>query len=954
MKNPLFRLPENITREVSLALRVNLAFIFGELVTLGFFSFQVYQTPSWQSWMLLSLAVIVFVFGIVGLALILRGRHELGTWLEFIPWLIWLIAISALVSGLGLLLLGCAVIITSLVAGLALPPRQAGPFIVTGVTSGILTLLVDLFIPTERINLAGIQTIISFFLGILLLFFGFVIVRQYRNYSLVAKLLLAFLVIALGSLITVAFLANRSLETNLTKEIINNQTTLANSQAAQVGQIINSEFDKLNGLALSQAVQERAEEASLTEIRPVDVAEIEQLNQAWRAAVAANNNDHLLVAGVIYDKLSPELLKFQKAFPQNVEILLTDQKGFNIAAAYRPAAYYQADALWWRIAHQDGQYIGQPVFDSNSKTIALDMAVTVNSPSNGEFMGVLHTTITFNVITDLLMESLFEQTGHTIVYLPNDQEIGLQKKDDGGYEIYLDFAPSDLRAFVQSINPNMEATSNGVPVMASLANVKSIGNIAGSTDRLKNLGWRVVVLQDRSEALRSVTSQARNIVILSLIIAMIAALAAAGLAQVLAGPIIRLNAFAEKVAAGNLSIKTEVETGDETGTLATTFNNMVSQLSGLIGALEQRVAERTTDLEISRQQSEKRARELQTIGEISGIITSEQKTEILLPLVTRLVGERFDFYHVGIFLVDETGQWAVLQAANSEGGQSMLKRGHKLEVGATGIVGYVTKNGTPRIALDVGADPVFFNNPDLPATRSEMALPLNVRGRVIGALDVQSVKPGAFTENDANTLSILADQVAISIENARLFGRTQDALAEVQNIYRKDIAMSWVKFAQAGGIVGYHKSLIEGKLINKTVDTDEIRQTMMRGSVTTFNADEKRTESTLVVPVKLRGQVIGVLNIRAPRKEHQWSLDEIGLVEAISERLALALENARLFEETAKRAERERRVSDITTKIRSANDPQEMIDTAIEELRQALGATLVEVVPQRLSDMTDK
>jgi GAF domain-containing protein len=187
-----------------------------------------------------------------------------------------------------------------------------------------------------------------------------------------------------------------------------------------------------------------------------------------------------------------------------------------------------------------------------------------------------------------------------------------------------------------------------------------------------------------------------------------------------------------------------------------------------------------------------------------------------------------------------------------------------------------------------------------------------------------------------------------------LFGGTQNALAEVQNIYRQDIAMSWVKFAKAGGIVGYHKTLSEGKLINKAVDTDEIRQTMMRGNVTAFNADEKRTESTLVVPVKLRGQVIGVLNIRAPRKEHQWSFDEIGLVEAISERLALALENARLFEETAKRAERERRITDITTKIRSTTDPQQMIDTAIEELRQALGATHVEVVPQRLSDMTDK
>ena len=529
-------------------------------------------------------------------------------------------------------------------------------------------------------------------------------------------------------------------------------------------------------------------------------------------------------------------------------------------------------------------------------------------------------------------------------------------KNDARVAKLLEQSLINLNSFVIP-EPEIVANLSGMKTTASFSAPSWENNnepAQMTAVRVPNTNWIIITAQPISSITTLVQSETRVSVITGVIIISLAALLVFVVSNLFTRPIIELTRVAANISSGDFTHKADIRTKDEIGTLASTFNKMASQLSGLFGALEQRVAERTTDLEISRQQSEKRSHELQTISEISGIITSEQKTEILLPLVTRLVSERFDFYHVGIFLVDETGQWAVLQASNSEGGQRMLARGHKLEVGTTGIVGYVTKNGSPRIALDVGADSVFFNNPDLPATRSEMALPLNVRGRVIGALDVQSIKPGAFTDNDANTLSILADQIAISIENARLFGGTQNALAEVQNIYRQDIAMSWVKFAQAGGIVGYHKTLSEGKLINKTVDTDEIRQTMMRGSVIAFNADEKRAESTLVVPVKLRGQVIGVLNIRAPRKEHQWSFDEIGLVEAISERLALALENARLFEETAKRAERERRVTDITTKIRSTTDPQQMIDTAIEELRQALGATHVEVVPQRLSDMTDK
>jgi len=401
-------------------------------------------------------------------------------------------------------------------------------------------------------------------------------------------------------------------------------------------------------------------------------------------------------------------------------------------------------------------------------------------------------------------------------------------------------------------------------------------------------------------------------------------------------PLAELRTGAETFQKGDMTSRINVTGTDELTVIARIFNDMTKQIGGLITGLETRVAERTTDLEIARQQSERRARELQTIGEISGTIASEQKTETLLPLVTRVVSKRFDFYHVGIFLVDETGQWAVLQAANSEGGQSMLARRHKLEVGATGIVGYVTKNGTARIALDVGVDSVFFNNPDLPATRSEIALPLNVRGQIIGALDVQSTRPGAFTEDDANTLGILADQIAIAIENTRLFGRIQSTLAEVQSLYRQDIATSWAKFAQDEGVVGYHKSLTESKLINQAVDTDEIRQTMNRGSVSVFNADKKRTESTLVVPVKLRGQVIGVLNIKASKNEHQWSFDEIGLAEVISERLALALENARLLQDSQNRAAKEQAISEITTKISGSINMRNILQTAVEELGHAL------------------
>jgi GAF domain-containing protein/HAMP domain-containing protein len=418
-------------------------------------------------------------------------------------------------------------------------------------------------------------------------------------------------------------------------------------------------------------------------------------------------------------------------------------------------------------------------------------------------------------------------------------------------------------------------------------------------------------------------------------------------------PVAKLAEGTLAFASGKFDQRMDIISNDEIGDLANIFNRMADQLRDALAVLEQRVRDRTIDLKNAVLTSEKRAQELQSISEISRVISSEQRLDVLLNLVTRLVSERFDFYHVGIFFVDDNRQFAVLQAANSEGGQKMLERGHRLELG-TGLVGTVAQTAKPRIALDVGADAVFFNNPDLPTTRSEMALPLNVRGRTIGVLDVQSTASGAFTENDANTLGILADQVAIAIENARLFGQTQQAREEAEALYAQILRQVWSSFSRQQKKIGYRQSVIGGTPLEVPVESEEIRQALENGKVVVLDAKNGGTQPSIAVPVKLRGQTIGVLNIKAPTQDRRWNQDEINLAQAVSDRLALALENARLFEETTLRAERERLVSDITGKIRSHNDPQAMIQTAISELRNALGVSRVEIIPQTLQDAEKK
>lgn len=372
------------------------------------------------------------------------------------------------------------------------------------------------------------------------------------------------------------------------------------------------------------------------------------------------------------------------------------------------------------------------------------------------------------------------------------------------------------------------------------------------------------------------------------------------------------------------------------------------ELIQLQASLEEQIQERTmelanrgSDLETALQQIQRRATQFEALAQVAQSITSIRDLQELLPRIATVISKNFGFYHVGVFLLDEVNEYAVLVATNSDGGRKMLERKHRLKVGEQGIVGNVTATGEPRIALDVGADAVFFNNPDLPDTHSEMALPLKSGERIVGALDAQSMAAGAFTTEDIQTLSLLADQVSLAIENARLFDESRRALAESQLISRQTTRQAWNRLPEQQNLVGYRYDITGAVPLKEPIE--------ITGTDTSKSNGKQSEAGSYVVPIGLRGEVIGTLMIQSPSGD-QWSEDQRDLIKAVAERVALAAENARLFDETTQRAERERLVSDITSKIRSHNDPQAMIETAISELRTALGASRVEIVPQSVKN----
>jgi GAF domain-containing protein len=314
----------------------------------------------------------------------------------------------------------------------------------------------------------------------------------------------------------------------------------------------------------------------------------------------------------------------------------------------------------------------------------------------------------------------------------------------------------------------------------------------------------------------------------------------------------------------------------------------------------------------------------------------------LFPVVTELISERFGFYHVGIFLVDGEKKFAILQAANSEGGKRMLGRSHRLQLG-TGVVGYAAQTGQPRIALDVGADAIFFDNPDLPDTHSEVALPLRSQNETIGVLDMQSTEAGAFSDEDLQVLTTLANQVSIAFENTRLLTETRAALAQVEEVYNEFTRSEWTRAVTVAEQPGfrYHSGRVE--ILQNELRTSDVALAVKNGKIVASPAngsEEKR--ATVAVPVKLRGEVIGILHVESDDPSRQeWQADEISLVEAIAERAAIAMENARLFQDARRRASKEQLISEASAKIGSAINLENILQTTAEELERVLGGSEV-------------
>ena len=287
---------------------------------------------------------------------------------------------------------------------------------------------------------------------------------------------------------------------------------------------------------------------------------------------------------------------------------------------------------------------------------------------------------------------------------------------------------------------------------------------------LPGMNAGVVLEIQRDVVLDQVNSLAPFTISIFLGAMILAAIAISGGINRMINPIILLTGVTRRFAEGDLDQRAEVKRQDEIGQLAHSFNQMADELSSLTRSLEQKIAERT--------------RQIRTAGEVAKGITAATDLPELMNTTTRLIVERFGYYHSSIFMLDRAGKYAVIRAAYSPVARELLERGHSLEVGSTSLVGWVSANNQPRVASDTVEDPLHFKNTLLVNTRAEAAVPISSGDLVYGVLDVQSTEPNAFDSEAIVVLQTLANQIAAAIQNASLVESTQINFQELERLYR--------------------------------------------------------------------------------------------------------------------------------------------------------------------------
>ena len=393
----------------------------------------------------------------------------------------------------------------------------------------------------------------------------------------------------------------------------------------------------------------------------------------------------------------------------------------------------------------------------------------------------------------------------------------------------------------------------------------------------------------------------------------------------LTAPLVGLQQAMRAAGSGDFSEPVdEVTRRDEIGELARTFVVMRQQIELTMDSLQERIQSRSRDME--------------TTQEISRTAVTNRDLQTLMDEVVALIVERFpNIYHAQIFLLSQDQRYAVLRSSTGEAGKKLLQRGHRLAVGSLSVIGQATTQRDVIVARDASSSEVHRQNEFLPETRAELAIPLRVGDDIIGALDVQSRDSQTFDDDQQAVLKTLADQIAVAIENARLYEESLRRMQSVQMRVRNQTLRAWQDYM----FENRAQRLVRRAGTETDTDIDSLREQALKKGEAVVGEPTDQDTIPIAVPLRLRDEIIGVVASELPLAD--YSGNKVLLAEDLAARLAESLDNTRLFEQSQRATNRERVVNEISARLTARTDVNDIFQTAVEEVGRALRAPQVSI-----------
>lgn len=764
------------------------------------------------------------------------------------------------------------------------------------------------------------------------------------RWSTLVKMLVAFLAIGLvlgGVLVAVGTTRARA---RMRAEIRQQFAVIATGKMESVADLLIRQFDVLGHIALDETVIAGCETANAKHTVAYELT-LGSLDNEWEMAP----DDSELVLSVMDADLNPvtaQLLAYASRHPEYAQILVTDKLGALIAATSRPASYYLAYTPWWQAASnrdQGGIYVDFATDLSDSAAephLAFAIPIFSTDETRIELVGVVYLKLDVAPVIAALestqlsfgLEALLVDRRGRVVAATDDTMVD-QTLDPSWTE--REYRRNRGAHAHEAVMPDGQRVLLGHTSFSYLTLRR--GPVS---DVMNDLDWVLYTYQPAQMAYTPVRRLMLFMWIWGLVAVVGAGLGGYAISRWLADPITHIVQFARQVRSGQVTTRAWVYPNHEVGVLADVMNMLLETR----GQLQSELAERETNEE---QERRRRQRDIELNAAVGDVISFAPDVSSLVSRIVELIRDHYTLYFVGVYLLDDTEQYAVLHAGTGDAGRALLDRGHRVRVGS-GLVGTGLADGQLRVENNVEAMARRADADILPYARSEAIVPLRSRGTALGVLVVQSYQSDTFDEDLMMVLQVIADQVAVAIDSIRLYAESQEAAERLQRAYGELSRDAWREVLATGSGYGYEAVPTQ---VSPLPAADpgywdaETRRAWLEDDVVVSVATEAPDVQAhhMALPIRSRGEVIGVLDVSKLMAQGAWTPLERDQLLGLAEQLGQALENARLYEVTQRTAMEEQVVGDITQRMRETLNVDAVLQTAISELQSLLGLETVEI-----------